>query len=93
MEGKGFELFPSNEVTERFLEADPGNELNTEDQNNLQTYLNNSFIKIYVQIRNFLSEAFVKQMIFILAFGLFFGVFVLVSYYNYSFDLVCNFVS
>ena len=78
MEGKGYDLFPANEAGEKLLENELANDLNTEEQNTYQNYLNNAFIKICFDISKFASEFYKKQTLMIIVVGIFFGIFVLV---------------
>lgn len=72
IEGKGYDLFPLNESTEKFLDNEGSND---EDR---QLYLNNSFIKIYAEVQQYLSEMFKKQTTLVFVSMIFFGIFVLV---------------
>lgn len=73
-------MFPPNELIENFINPSYNNELNTEEQNNLQNYMCNTFIKIITSINKFLSEFYKKQLIVMLVSSIFFGIFVLVIF-------------
>jgi len=60
------------------LDNEGRNELIIEEKETYQTSLNNTFIKMFLDITQFLSDFYIKQTILLIVSGLFFGVFVLV---------------